>query len=239
MACKGDCGICRLCLAPPVTTTMEKMMNDKSKKLAELANAVETLGSLIGDGEGRDAIHVAVLPVTAGETLHPAQHIGIKDGVAMTTATKLVGIVDPFLRGAVHTGQKFWMLLYPRTITSLRHVWSHPDFADEILPGVPAVSDSTVESLIRLDADDAKAASEAWLNDFAKRLFSYYANDDYERDYGSPLEVLILGLEHGGGFCTDIEYGDDVKPSEELFMHYERYTGKTLTTKPQYFRCAC
>jgi hypothetical protein len=104
------------------------MSADKRKVSTD---ALETLGTIIGENEKRDAIHLAVLPVVAGMRLYPGQEINANsDGVA-AAATGGLGIVDPFLPGVVHPEQRFWMVLKPRIITSLRHVWSHPSFADE------------------------------------------------------------------------------------------------------------
>jgi hypothetical protein len=92
------------------------------------------LGSLIEDGDRRrDAIHIAVAPVTAAERLLPGQHVGLVAGDtehvgAMASPAGCIGIVDPFLRQAVEEGQRFWLFLYPNTITSLRHYWTHPEF---------------------------------------------------------------------------------------------------------------
>jgi hypothetical protein len=66
-----------------------------SDKRSVSTDALETLGMIISENEKRDAIHLAVEPVIAGEKLFPAQDIGIRDGKAYSTADH-VGIVDPF-----------------------------------------------------------------------------------------------------------------------------------------------
>lgn len=88
------------------------------------------LGQII-DGEAtRDAVHVAVAPVIAAEDLRAGQSVGTRskwnaDVVAMVPG---IGVVDPFLTSPVKAGQRFWMFLYPGTVTGLRHDWTHPEF---------------------------------------------------------------------------------------------------------------
>lgn len=110
-------------------------------------DALETLGMIHFRREKRDAIHLAVDPVVAGCHLSAAQQIGIVNGIAYPTGTHVIdgktikvpyhGIVDPFLPTpgggniSVLQGQPFWFVMAPRMVTSLRHVWAHPDFPDE------------------------------------------------------------------------------------------------------------
>src|SRR5688572_10378765 len=95
-------------------------------------------GRLIEDGDRRrDAIHIAVAPVTAAERLLPGQHVGLVRGDtehvgALESPASCVGIVDPFLKQAVEQGQRFWLFLYPNTVTSLRHYWTHPAFTASV-----------------------------------------------------------------------------------------------------------
>lgn len=94
-------------------------------------DALATLGTIIGPEEKRDAIHLGVVPVIAAEDLLPGQHVGFVEG-GVGRAVKTVGIVDPFIEGAIHKGERFWLVVYPRKITSLRHVWTHPDVPDDM-----------------------------------------------------------------------------------------------------------
>lgn len=120
-------------------------------------DALETLGTApLGASEARDAIHLAVEPVIAGERLYPGQDIGLVlragELVAVRTSklenvpTKALGIVDPFLEDAVYPGDRFWLVVYPRQIKSLRHVWEHPDFPSSgetvpaVVPAAPALA---------------------------------------------------------------------------------------------------
>lgn len=107
-------------------------MSDRSP----ITDALATLGMIHFKPENRDAIHLAVEPVEASQSLEPGQKIGILNGLAYPVgldpmvAGKIPyhGIVDPFLPRDVEVGERFWFIMAPRVVTSLRHVWEHPDF---------------------------------------------------------------------------------------------------------------
>jgi len=91
------------------------------------------LGELIRDGDRRrDAIHIAVAPVMAAGILVPGQHVGfVEEGNVerVGPCENNIGVVDPFLKEDVQPCQRFWLFLYPGTITGLRHIWTHPSYA--------------------------------------------------------------------------------------------------------------
>ncbi len=96
------------------------------------------LGELLKGGERRDCVHIAIAPVVCAETiLLPGEHVGFVPGSTTHVFTgigcyKCVGIVDPFLKEPIKNGERFYLFLYPNTVTSLRHVWTHPAFVTRV-----------------------------------------------------------------------------------------------------------
>jgi hypothetical protein len=189
-----------------------------SKDRSVHTDALQSLGNLIGPEEKRDAIHLAVEPVIAGHELKPGESIVLSNGRAVCAHRgEATGIVDPFLSRRVQGGERFWMILLPRTITSLRHVWSHPAFPEE---GMVEVTEAT----IKIDAEN-------WLRKFAS-------------DAGLSFLALLRGAEAHIISGDDICFGHDLDYSEdwdEFWIQYELYTGKSVgrENRGSFFRCAC
>lgn len=189
-------------------------------------DALDTLGSIIGPNEGRDAIHVAVFPVEAAQWLSPGEHVKLKDGKAVWAASNEgAGIVDPFLNCSVGPGEWFWLLVYPRQITSLRHVWEHPSFpASQETPVTPGATQQ-----------DWKAASEQWLRAWIESADC----PDFHTTIGAMLDQR-------DGVSWESDYvhfdGQDAHGAipPEAWVHLGIYAGEDLSGKrPSYFTCSC
>lgn len=87
------------------------------------------IGKLLSEDVERDAIHIAVLPGTAGQSLYPGKPVCLSKYNTFVAAgyEKPLGIVDPFLDSTVAKGQKCFVFLYPNTVVGMRHHWEHPD----------------------------------------------------------------------------------------------------------------
>lgn len=188
------------------------------------------LGCLIEGDEQRDAIHIAVAPVIATVKLYPGQHIGLvlNDSTRATPCNNPIGIVDPFLNVPVYPEQRFWMFLYPQSITSLRHDWTHPAF------GVPPCG--------------SKDESEKWLRAYAVSMNPYDSQKwDGEKYVPIPggedkaFRLLIEGLRSGEMFAhgTDLHGFFDLSDPEELKRHAENYLGITINWSAFIFSCSC
>jgi hypothetical protein len=177
---------------------------------------------LTDDVGGRDAVHVAVVSVTATGRLTPGQHIGFKgtpgDNAPAGIVDEPIGIVDPFLDAAVQAGQRFWLYLYPRTITSLRHNWTHPKFADAVAGQAYA-------------PPSAKLASEQWL-----RTFIEHADcPGYEQVIGEAVRAADNGEEYV--FFSGQDAHGDIPP--EFWDHLAVVTGRKFDHRPEWFSCSC
>jgi hypothetical protein len=174
---------------------------------------VPVLGEIILGADDRDAVHVAIAPVIAVETLMPGQHIGLSNGSILFAGgypAKFIGIVDPFLKEPVHRHQKFWMLLYPDTVEGLRHQWTHHAFQAY---------------------EDAKR----WLERFAVEECRL----SYMDLYNACNDWVMNGEYHTFyGFDTPDRCWTDI---EELWKNYQIVSGVEVPESQQqsFFSCSC
>lgn len=212
-----------------------------SDKRSVATDALETLGTIIGEGAGRDAIHLAVDPVEALEELQPGQDVGLWGNRTAGHSDNPVGIVDPFLKQVVKPGERFWLVVYPRQITSLRHVWEHPAFpvSTQEKEFVPTEEQ---KALAKKVAEHLTGASEVWLRDWCSRNDSPDYEDliDAVRNGGnSSSDDGEYGLDIGSEYIT--VYGTDAHGGipPEFWDHIENVTGIKQVNRPTGFTCSC
>ena len=181
------------------------------------------LGVLLKGDEPRDAIHVAIAPVVAAQILTPGEHVGLvlddeSEPFRVGRVPDKIGIVDPYLKEAVMPHQRFWLFLYPQTITSLRHDWTHPAF-------VKAAQQSA-------SVDDPVAASKRWIENFAVEL---------DQTYNRLMSAAALWVEAEDYTHDNSEtYKSHYDKFPEFWKHYEVVTGTKVKDKESsFFTCSC
>lgn len=184
------------------------------------------VGRLLDENAKRDAIHFALAPVIASEILSPGDHVSLdSNGEAFADDRdegRTLGIVDPFLKSVVLKGERFWLFLYPNTITSLRHEWTHPQF------------DGEASRYAALQASDKYAESERWLRQYAAD-HSPYAEPD------KAYRTLLEGLRDRQLFFygADLHSRADLDDEDELREHAERVLGRSIDFGQFSFSCSC
>lgn len=173
------------------------------------------LGQLITTPQNRDAIHVAVAPVIAAESMEPGQHVQLNNEGKGCSGKEPIGIVDPYLKQDVMPGDQFWLFLYPKTVTNLRHNWSHPAFQDK-------------------KPRSNKEEAEDWLREFALK---YAATFD---DMVSGASEVGGGFSTEGITVQGWSELDD--GGAEFWKQLEIYTGKKFSKRHRedtYISCSC
>lgn len=180
------------------------------------------LGRIIDTEQQRDAIHVAIVPIVVSQRLLPGTHVGLNAKGEAAAGCNLVGVIDPFLREYVHPGQKCWLFIYPGTITSLRHEWTHPEFEDITAPTVDPLEDS-----------------KQWVRRYAEVHRPY----DRELEFGKKdsYTEFMLRVEEGEIFYwgEDCHNLGDVEDSHELFLHLSRILGRPVNGESFTYSCSC
>lgn len=188
-----------------------------------MRDALETLGTILDGDEGRDAVHVAVIAMRAHAQLQPGQKVGVGHTTTTGGTTAIldpVGIVDPFLTHVVEEGEWFWMFVYPRTITEMRHHWEHPDIPSD------SQREATRDTLKKMRGGEA---SERFLRDWAQR-----EGWDYDR--------MIRDAEHWVRYGMTVSTGNiEIGLPGDFWKHYEKVTGENVPDerRSSFYRCAC
>lgn len=209
-------------------------------------DALKTLGTVHNVPEGtRDAIHIAGRSCKAAQILAPGMQVGrYRDGrYGPSRETKMLGIVDPFLDpdSFILENQVFWLMIFPRTITSLRHEWQHPDFPAD-LTAEQITAEKIVTQKVQAEAearDHVEKATEAeeWLLGF----WPYINCDSYEH----MMKIADDFVESG---CHLVEGGrwenarSVLSDNEDKFWDsYEIVRGVKLTGDQRggIFCCSC
>ena len=112
-------------IAPPVREEKRDLETD----------ALTYLGKILPHPIPKDAVHLAVFSATAGIAMtRGGAHVGLRDGFVSPLIRPSVGIVDPFILGKISAGEVVQVMLYPNTITSVRHTWDHPNIDRNLHP---------------------------------------------------------------------------------------------------------
>lgn len=171
-----------------------------------MGSEIVRLGQLASGQEGRDAVHVAIIPMCAKISLEPGTHLDVNGGLK----GQRVGVVDPFLTRPVRVGEWFYLCLYPNTVTSLRHEWTHPAF--------PRTTDSIAES--------ERLVSEKWLRNFC-------------RENSADYDELVKDASGGKGYCFGDDYGPDSDEFWDHLEVVTGMKFDRSHRESTYFQCAC
>lgn len=178
---------------------------------------------------GRDAFHVAVIPVKIGEKyMRPGQRVKLKFGTNDTIisadyrdAGPSIGIIDPFIdKYYVNENEVVYLWLNPGTVTGMQHCWKHPLFDNE-----------------------PKKASEAelWLRNFAERWgFNYeemisVAKSTHIDEYGDIGYITA----HGHDLYSYQELGEDYYTFWEKIEELIGYKFDEEHRKKVHWSCSC
>lgn len=162
------------------------------------------LGKLCPVDAERDAIHIAIAPVIAGDTFNPGTHIGFLDDGTVGPTKNTIGIADPFLKQTIIRNQRIYLCLYPNTVVRLRHDWHHFSFPREVTDR-PVIVEAEIyvkkclESLCRYNVK--KVGIEETYKEFMNNLIDnssmYFHGEEITSWYELPdhfkdtLEILL------------------------------------------------
>ena len=172
------------------------------------------LGSKVTEPSLRDALHVPVVPLRAGEKLRPGQRVrlGERSNTIVGTSplhSEPIGIVDPFLDEIVERDETVWVLMMPGTTQNVRHEWKSKAL-EGVSEGTEALFEVALE-IARICGVSTKQLYEAAEKYCRTGEASSIEKDDFAFQRVTPAqwEKFWLHFKVETGLSRQGEYIDD------------------------------
>jgi hypothetical protein len=195
--------------------------------MKKMADNPPKLGGKLYGTEPRDAIHIAVIPIQAGERLWAGGgvRIGEHSGKAYRTSREndYVGIVDPFLMDDIKKDDWFYLFLKPNTITSLNHQWTHPAFPDK-----PASKVASFDQMVKNLHPELNSAEDR-MKEFAEEIDVSY----------QELLDAAAGYQERGEWLSDGGKFEGVSIYDGFWDDWRSLTGGNTNNTGNFFSCSC
>lgn len=191
----------------------------------DIYSLIGTVATEPSEAGARDAIHVPVvqMQVHAKGGLLPGDPVD--ENGCLCRYHLAIGIVDPWIYTngrRIPSGSYVLVFLKPGSVTSLRHVWTHPLVPDEGV-GEGAI-DPAGSTQSRDESEDPKTSEEKrqafWdLKEFAQWM----------RVQVPDLIDALNAYSAGRDYCFPYDLAYDIKyfpSSDDVWLAWEKYTGK-------------
>lgn len=187
---------------------------------------IETeLGKLITKkGAARDCVHIAIVPLVAGEEIERGGFIKLAYGAADIAlnakpaySDDIIGVADPYLKQyLIKKGQRFYGFLTPGTVTGMTHHWQHPAFDNPPQP---------------------KDEHEKWLREFCDK-WNFRFDELIKAGISENEDDYVVA--HGRNIHCRRDLGEGEET--EFWMHLEAFAGKKFSEKHrarERWSCSC
>jgi hypothetical protein len=192
---------------------------------------IRSLGKILTDEDNaqRDAVHIAVMPVTlGGDTWYrPGDSVRLlKDGKTVRACDadnpQCLGVIDPFIvSDEIVGGDRVFVFLKPGSITGLRHEWSHPLVSPPLSPGHETAM---------------KVADKLTLTPQRELIENFADNIDLPYD---DLMGAAADFQRTGSYLTDGTKFEGISVPDGFWEAYEFITGTQVSNKNSFFSCSC
>lgn len=187
-----------------------------------MINKQNLLGKTPDEIGTKDAIHVAIVSVRAGEYIARGQRFKLNEFNEAVADHDGFAVVDPFRKSDVTRGDVFWGLLDQREVPNVRHEWDHPEI-NEFIPARETQKNRYLDKCaekLKMPYADLMSAISMMVNDETPKytgsltkaeldkLLSDYEIEDYEVFSEWAGETGHEFENEGSACCPEYDYPD-------------------------------